>query len=237
MGAFADRAAERKVAYEERRADRDDEVKAFAESKKRKKQQVEEHRAVVERQPPGGKGAADRGDPNSVRGRTFKPTPAMTTVLGRVKVGPTVKRVVYRQGDYETAPRAGSPDVPMQLPWEPPPLGALMVFGGKNLLMTMPYMIDDADELEMKRLYQIPRNSNVHVRVHTGRGNVKPGQPIAAREQAPSGPGGSYGRGISEIDWLNLPRDLNDIIATGLRERFFWWFDTFLDEWGLFGRD
>lgn len=203
-----------------------------------KKSQDEAQEAVIVRQAENarvdttGYSGGIPGEKNFARPEWFQEEPL---VLKLVETPPTVEKTVYELGSFEIGPRRGGPDVPMEIPFRGPPIGALMVFVGRTLLMTMPFDVGTGP-VEMKRLYQVPRNSKAYVRIHTGRGTLQPGQSIATRPRSDiQPPGGSYGSG--EPDWMNLPRDLNDLIGTGLRERFLWWFDTFMDEWGLFGKD
>lgn len=155
--------------------------------------------------------------------------------LVSTEIRPTVQRVVYERKDYGIGPRRGTPDVPMRLPWDAPPLGSLMVFNGAKLLMTMPYIVDQSRPVAMERLYQIPRNSKAYVKIHTGIGTLKGGQYVGLKPA----PGGSYGGGEAEDgpDWWDLPGDLNDAIGEALKDKFFWWWDDIEDGYGLFGGD
>lgn len=239
MGIFADRQAARDAdAFYERSAEVDRQAEEWAEtqSKKIEVKQVQEKQAAVAHQAEAARASDEaRIDQYSggVPGDQNFTIPWREEVLEQVEVPPTVPRIQFEQTDYEIGPRRGTPDLPMNSPQRPPPLGALMVFMGKQLLMTMPFKVGEGP-VQMERLYQIPKGSNAHVRIHTGRGTLVGGSAVETR-QLPPGPGGSYGDGFPE--WGNLVRDLNDIIGQGLRARFFWWFDDFLDEWGLFGGD
>lgn len=235
MGVFADRQAARdQVDYDAITAARDQEVADYAMSQSNSQRDTEEAARVATiniQNEAAVAGATSEVYTGGVPGdQNFDRADWFPTVLEEVEVMPEVPIIQYEQSSYSVSPEAAGPDVPMRLPHKPPPVGALMVFLGRQLLMTMPFKVGDGP-LEMKRLFQIPKHSKAYVRIHTGRGTLLPGESIHLREFTPQ----SSGYGTGEPEWSEIPRNLNDALGTLMKEKFFWWF--YGDPLGLYGED